>query len=931
MAKLNLNKLQKDLNAQETDIRLKQGASFVGSSNDPFSTPTRDNAQTYPYDYFAGTDCKIFFGDIWVDDIVTIQYNVTQSKTPIYGYASQNFDAVARGQVLVEGTLAISFKETGYLNLIQAQLDAQKRQSQTGIQSKIQKLSDDKIKKYIPGINSINENGAKIDFTYSATGTPEIIKQEQTIEQILANKKGKPNSSSSAMDKTFKINKKGSRDFEDFAEILEDSIWGDSNGKFLELEDKLKRVDEFDYNHNGGITTAKNTSYADVLNIMLTFGDINDYRAEHTITVLNDVHFISTSMMVSPDGNPIAEVYNFIARDINKSITSKTKNLQLSPTKLTVGNDQILISKLADVDAIQNTIEMGQSVSVILFVESVFKDNKWEPWGGKSTGWELGPEKFLFNKITPFIDQLCNLVEEVINSSFDKQNNTSSVGPTLLKKLSDYEQLIASVDFSVPGFTSEGQKLTLILEQGIIGTYTFRVISPTRSGFGSVINISRDDLFSDLGKTPLPEKLSKEEKAKFANAINGYNEVVPFGTGDAASDERISAEADLVPDFAPDESATPPTTATSENTSSPTPETPVPAVWGPNIPPEELAARSIPTSEIEKQYSVVANNPPTPTTVTIGNTTINPSNPFNITALNVPGVNPNAPILNFPYSQAAAAVNPPVMAPINQSTAAQQESSRTTQQSSVQSNFSILNNLPPAGPTTINLGNNTSILVPSTQGQLNTLPLDPNKPVINFENYGQPSPEKIPAGTRINRPTLYNQALKEYMQTERPKTLNKVTITLTEEERQFYPFAPEKIEVEITDKIAPKNIENAGGLSYAGGVSRSPGRIAIARTDDPNAIAEVLAHELIHQDQYGRYGKNWEAYEAELRQGQYRERRAEIEAYKEAGNAGQLLSSTRSDLIQTIVRDYDPWQDPRANISFYRDENGNIVRTVIRQ
>ena len=137
----NLNEQEK-LAVREEDVRRNQNTTFVGSSNDPFSTPTRDNYQTYPYDYFAGTDCKIFFGDIWVDDIITIQYNVSQGKSPIYGYASQNFDAIARGQVIVEGNLSVAFKEVGYLNLIQAQMEAQRRQSIPNAKAKIDSYTE---------------------------------------------------------------------------------------------------------------------------------------------------------------------------------------------------------------------------------------------------------------------------------------------------------------------------------------------------------------------------------------------------------------------------------------------------------------------------------------------------------------------------------------------------------------------------------------------------------------------------------------------------------------------------------------------------------------------------------------------------------------------------------------------------------------------
>lgn len=574
MAKRNLNKEQRELNAKEVDIRLKQGASFVGSSNDPFSTPTRDNAQTYPYDYFAGTDCKVFFGDIWVDDIVTIQYNVTQSKTPIYGYASQNFDAVARGQVLVEGTLAISFKETGYLNVIQAQLEAQLKNSKNGIQGKIQSYQPQpgakaQLSTFVPGINTIGEAGEPIDFTYSPTGTPEIIRQQQTIEQILTNKKGKENLSSAAIGKV--IGTDGTQDFEDFAEILEDSIWGDSNGKFLALEDKLKRVDEFDYNKRGGIDTAKNSSYADVLNIMLTFGDINDYRAEHTVVVLNDVHFLSTSMIVSPDGNPIAEAYNFIARDINKSITSKTKSISIQPIKLDVGNDALTLSKLADVDAVQSFLEQNTYNAPIIKIESVLKDEFfWETWN-----LAFKREDFRFNKITPFIDQLCSFVENRINNSFDEYTEVFPDGRYDKRKISNYSQLIVSVDFSnsigVPGVNN---KITMILEQGIPGTYTYKVISPTRSGFGSVTKISRDDFFHSY-TPPIPEELTKEEQAK--NALG-----IKIPTTDPLLDLPLPTSIEFDPNFNPAKSefergieetlrkaeAEQATTATPENTQS---------------------------------------------------------------------------------------------------------------------------------------------------------------------------------------------------------------------------------------------------------------------------------------------------------------------------------------------------------------------------
>lgn len=482
--------MQSNLSRQENDIKSRQSSSFTASSNDPFTTPTRDNYQTYPYDYMSGSDVKIYFGDIFVDEIVTIQYNVSQSKTPIYGYASQYFDGIAKGQVLVEGTLSINFKETGYLNIIQATLEAQKGNASSVIKSKINEITEENkygLAKFVPGLNYIGNqpNPEPYTLAYSANGTPQFIRQQQTIEDILASKK---KNTSAAVAKTLGIQNK-QRDFEDFAEILEDTLWGDSNGKAFDLNNKLKRADEFDYNLFGGITIAKNRNYANVLNILISFGDITDYRAEHTITVLNDVHFTSTSMICSPTGDPIAEVYTFIARDINDSINNKT--IRVNPIKLNVGNDNITLSKLEDIDKIQKQLDKVNNTFTIQF-EAAYGPDGWIPYQGEI--------EFIFvqSNVEPFVDYLCKRVEDNINALYV---------PEIVKTL--YEQYIVKV---TPN--NSGNSITMILEQKTKGTRSYRVISPTRSNFDAVSIINRDDLFDAkvLKSNPLPTKKDPNQK-----------------------------------------------------------------------------------------------------------------------------------------------------------------------------------------------------------------------------------------------------------------------------------------------------------------------------------------------------------------------------------------------------------------------------------
>lgn len=481
------SRTQRNLEQLEGNIKGRETSTFTGSAKDPFNAPTRDNYQTYPYDYFSGADCKIFFGDIWVDDVITIQYNVNQSKTPIYGYASQLFDAVARGQVIVEGTLSVAFKETGYLNIIQALLESQRKDAVDIITKKIEQnrvLADQGLVKFVPRLNYIGDD-AKPDnygFSYSPTGSPQIIRQQQTIEQILASKKAGTALSNQMLGAGYDK----SRDFEDFAEILEDTIWGDGNGNPLSLEAKLKRADEFDYLSNGGILTAKGKNYANTLNIMLAFGDINDFRAEHTILVLNDVHFVSTGMIVSPAGDPIAETYTFFARDINDSISTEVKT-NINPIKLNVGNDRLKLSKLDDIATIEQFLNNNPDQVLLIEVEAALDNFGWNSFQGEL---ELN---FAPNRLTPFVDQLCAAVEKAVNDIRVPEVIDASKTQYIVKVLD-------------AGTTNEStpSDITMILEQAVPNTRSYRVISPTRTGFAAPVIITRDDYFTDIKELEKP-------------------------------------------------------------------------------------------------------------------------------------------------------------------------------------------------------------------------------------------------------------------------------------------------------------------------------------------------------------------------------------------------------------------------------------------
>lgn len=69
----------------------------------------------FPEEYFTASDCTIYFGDVWVDDLSAITFSLTENVVPIYGYASKTWDYVLRGRRIIRGQFRIAFRESGYL------------------------------------------------------------------------------------------------------------------------------------------------------------------------------------------------------------------------------------------------------------------------------------------------------------------------------------------------------------------------------------------------------------------------------------------------------------------------------------------------------------------------------------------------------------------------------------------------------------------------------------------------------------------------------------------------------------------------------------------------------------------------------------------------------------------------------------------------
>lgn len=69
----------------------------------------------YGFEYFCGANILVRIGDMPILEATNIAYSINESKRPIYGYSSRFFDAMARGQVLVQGQLVINYVHEDYL------------------------------------------------------------------------------------------------------------------------------------------------------------------------------------------------------------------------------------------------------------------------------------------------------------------------------------------------------------------------------------------------------------------------------------------------------------------------------------------------------------------------------------------------------------------------------------------------------------------------------------------------------------------------------------------------------------------------------------------------------------------------------------------------------------------------------------------------
>ncbi len=278
--------------------------------------PTGLGNITYEYDYFSGSQTLVYFEEVLVDDIVRIAWSINQQRQPIYGYASQYFNALADGIVIGGGSFWIAYKEAAYIPTILKYI-AERRNP------------DDPIfasPALTPRSGSAHHTGlaqssAEFQGTTDEGGVRQSgLVQRANIEQLMALEGSEAEDAELQrilQGYSINISAMNDREFEDFAEVFEDAVWYGGNSP------RSGRSDAMSGNFSGGeipeghALALRRADQFPPFDIIVTFGDINGPASNHTVQRLTDCVITDTQFgPIEPSGEPLYVQHNFIARNM---------------------------------------------------------------------------------------------------------------------------------------------------------------------------------------------------------------------------------------------------------------------------------------------------------------------------------------------------------------------------------------------------------------------------------------------------------------------------------------------------------------------------------------------------------------------------------------------------------------------------------------
>lgn len=235
----------------------------------------------YNKEYFTGSQCAMYIGDILVDEVVRLEFEARQSKKPIYGYASTLYDDMSRGQFILTGNFSVNFKEAGYLWLV---LNEYKKRN-----AGIDKMGE-------KGLNPFRTVTGQSESTVN-NNIERIINKEMSVgeqRQALTGLLGYAATTRA---------RGGVGGAENIFETFENYVWGG----------KSRTKDGRDVSAN----RRPDDNDLQGFDIYVVFGDyVGNDNINHTVQLIKDVHILNSHKVLDITGDPVLESYQFVAREL---------------------------------------------------------------------------------------------------------------------------------------------------------------------------------------------------------------------------------------------------------------------------------------------------------------------------------------------------------------------------------------------------------------------------------------------------------------------------------------------------------------------------------------------------------------------------------------------------------------------------------------
>lgn len=236
----------------------------------------------------------LYFGAVFMDEIVSIQYQELEQVRPNFGYADFTFRSVSRGSRLVSGSFTINFKESMYLPKLLETL-----RNPGTMEANLQRLD---------GFDPYTQEAK--DKLASTSVVKMAIAGDYSLEDFISMAKS---GSNTYRPTDFNLDSH----YAETMDALDSAIWGE--GEHFNERDVIKRTAS-ETTRGIELDRAKFRGPTDGFDIIIKYGQPADrYPGQPgwgTIEKIRGCHITGASKAIDDSGRNIMEVYNFLAKTV---------------------------------------------------------------------------------------------------------------------------------------------------------------------------------------------------------------------------------------------------------------------------------------------------------------------------------------------------------------------------------------------------------------------------------------------------------------------------------------------------------------------------------------------------------------------------------------------------------------------------------------